>query len=183
MGHEYLELKSTSAAIEAYRTAVDIDPTDFRAWYGLGQTYEIHQLYDYASFYFANAALSRPQDSRMWSAMGECYQNIKKTRDASKCFERAERFKDTEGIALFKLAKLYETMGEIDQAARSFEEDLRRRDEERYEGKETVEACLFLARYYYDRKSPEKAVKYAERLMDVHGPEREEAKAIIAHLK
>mmetsp|Transcript_17933 Transcript_17933/g.20715 ORF Transcript_17933/g.20715 Transcript_17933/m.20715 type:complete len:118 (+) Transcript_17933:549-902(+) len=116
MGHEFLELKSTSAAIEAYRTAVDIDPTDFRAWYGLGQTYEIHQLYDYASYYFANAALSRPQDSRMWSALGECYQNIK-NRDASKCFEKAEKFKDTEGIALFKLAKLYVSMDEPEKAS------------------------------------------------------------------
>ena len=36
MGHEYLEMKNTSAAIESYRTAVDTDPADFRAWYGLG---------------------------------------------------------------------------------------------------------------------------------------------------
>lgn len=36
MGHEYLELKNTNAAIESYRTAVDIDNSDFRAWYGLG---------------------------------------------------------------------------------------------------------------------------------------------------
>jgi len=36
MGHEFLELKNTSAAIEAYRSAIDIDPHDFRAWYGLG---------------------------------------------------------------------------------------------------------------------------------------------------
>jgi anaphase-promoting complex subunit 8 len=36
MGHEYLEMKNTNAAIESYRSAVDIDPKDFRAWYGLG---------------------------------------------------------------------------------------------------------------------------------------------------
>jgi anaphase-promoting complex subunit 8 len=42
MGHEFLELKNTSAAIEAYRSAIDIDPHDFRAWFGLGQAYEIH---------------------------------------------------------------------------------------------------------------------------------------------
>ena len=57
MGHEFLELKNTTAAIESYRTAVDIDPTDFRAWYGLGQTYEILTMYNYACHYFANAAL------------------------------------------------------------------------------------------------------------------------------
>ncbi len=36
MGHEYLEMKNTNAAIESYRSAVDIDNKDFRAWYGLG---------------------------------------------------------------------------------------------------------------------------------------------------
>jgi len=42
MSHEYLEMKNTSAAIESYRTAVDTDPADFRAWYGLGQAYELN---------------------------------------------------------------------------------------------------------------------------------------------
>lgn len=42
MGHEYLEMKNCNAAIESYRTAVDIDETDFRAWYGLGQAYELN---------------------------------------------------------------------------------------------------------------------------------------------
>ena len=39
MGHEYLEMKNIPGAIEAYRNAVEIDPKDFRAWYGLGQAY------------------------------------------------------------------------------------------------------------------------------------------------
>lgn len=60
MGHEFLELKNTAAAIEAYRSAIDIDPHDFRAWYGLGQAYEIHSMYNYASHYYGNAALSWP---------------------------------------------------------------------------------------------------------------------------
>jgi anaphase-promoting complex subunit 8 len=36
MGHEYLEMKNIAGAIEAYRNAIEIDPKDFRAWYGLG---------------------------------------------------------------------------------------------------------------------------------------------------
>jgi anaphase-promoting complex subunit 8 len=32
MGHEYVEMRNTSAAIEAYRRAVDINPRDYRAW-------------------------------------------------------------------------------------------------------------------------------------------------------
>jgi tetratricopeptide (TPR) repeat protein len=52
MGHEYVEMKNTAAAIEAYRRAVDISPRDYRAWYGLGQTYEIMQLPYYALHYY-----------------------------------------------------------------------------------------------------------------------------------
>ena len=32
MGHEYVELKNTAAAVDAYRHAVDINPKDYRAW-------------------------------------------------------------------------------------------------------------------------------------------------------
>ena len=39
MGHEYMELRNTAAAVQCYRMAVDISETDYRAWYGLG---EIH---------------------------------------------------------------------------------------------------------------------------------------------
>jgi anaphase-promoting complex subunit 8 len=34
-------MKNIPAAILAYRSSVEIDPKDFRAWYGLGQTYEL----------------------------------------------------------------------------------------------------------------------------------------------
>jgi anaphase-promoting complex subunit 8 len=41
MGHEYMELSNSVAAVACYRRAVDINDRDFRAWYALGQAYEI----------------------------------------------------------------------------------------------------------------------------------------------
>ena len=38
MGHEYVELKNTAAAVDAYRHAVDINPKDYRAWYGASES-------------------------------------------------------------------------------------------------------------------------------------------------
>ena len=52
LGHEHVELKNTPAAIAAYRTAVDVDPRDYRAWYGLGQAYELLAMPHYALFYY-----------------------------------------------------------------------------------------------------------------------------------
>ncbi|EKU21502.1 anaphase-promoting complex subunit 8, partial [Nannochloropsis gaditana CCMP526] len=69
MGHGFLEMKNTGAAIEAYRRAVDINPRDYRAWYGLGQTYELLQMYLYAIYYYRKAATLRPFDARMWCAL------------------------------------------------------------------------------------------------------------------
>ena len=45
---------------------------DYRAWYGLGQTYEMLHLYQYAHFYYRKAAYLRPFDARMWGAVGNC---------------------------------------------------------------------------------------------------------------
>ena len=82
MGHEYMEMKNTSAAIESYRQALgtfsylptvtlysisplffncsifycpEVSPRDYRAWYGLGQTYEILKMPLYSLYYFSQA--------------------------------------------------------------------------------------------------------------------------------
>lgn len=62
-------MKNIAGAIEAYRNAVEIDTKDFRAWYGLGQAYELQNMNHYAIYYFGKAVISRPKDARMWNAM------------------------------------------------------------------------------------------------------------------
>lgn len=183
MGHEYLELKNTSAAIESYRSAIDKYPNDFRAWYGLGQAYEIHQMYNYASHYYGNAALSRPQDSRMWSAMGNCYEKMRKSRDAQKCFERAEELKDSQGIALLKLGRLYLSMNEPEKAAACYEENLLKANEETCEESELTECHQFLAKYYVMTDARDKAIEHLTKLTELGGMEREKAKEELARLQ
>ena len=52
MGHEYVELCNTNAAVGCYRQAISVSQSDYRAWYGLGQTYEMLHMYQYALYYF-----------------------------------------------------------------------------------------------------------------------------------
>jgi anaphase-promoting complex subunit 8 len=80
MGHEYVEMKNTHAAVEAYRRAVgqsyrvlcimgkpdltldalkDVNRKDYRAWYGLGQTYELLEMHYYALSYYQKATSLR----------------------------------------------------------------------------------------------------------------------------
>jgi len=53
---------------DAYRRATALNSKDYRAWYGLGQTYELLHMPVYAMHYFKRATQLRPNDARMWSA-------------------------------------------------------------------------------------------------------------------
>ena len=124
MGHEYLEMKNTNAAIESYRTAVDIDKKDFRAWYGLGQAYELNSLYSYSTYYFYQACCAKPTDSRMWAALSNCLEKLGKPEDAGKAAEWVRRVKDKEQFAMNKLAQLYKQKNDHDKAAYYYRADL-----------------------------------------------------------
>ena len=63
----------------------------YRAWYGLGQTYELQQTPIYSLHYYRKAAVLRPYDGRIWCALGGCYEKIKRTKDAIACYKRARR--------------------------------------------------------------------------------------------
>ena len=116
MGHEYIEMKNTAAAIEAYRRAVDVNGRDYRAWYGLGQTYEILNMYFYALYYYRKAAVLRPRDARMWIAIAQCYEKLNRDDDAIKGYERAAQHDDQEGHALLKFARLHRGRASHDEA-------------------------------------------------------------------
>ena len=80
-----------------YRRAVDVNARDYRAWYGLGQTYEILNMYFYALYYYRKAALLRPRDARMWIAIAQCYEKLHRVDDAIHGYERAAAHDDAEG--------------------------------------------------------------------------------------
>ena len=124
MGHEYVELRNTSAAISCYREAIGVNDNDYRAWYGLGQTYEMLHMYQYALYYFRNAATLRSSDARMWCAIGACLVRIQANAsdsiDAILAYERAAACDDREGVAVRELAKLHKNRGERSKAAKYY---------------------------------------------------------------
>ncbi|KAF2646943.1 TPR-like protein [Massarina eburnea CBS 473.64] len=89
MGHEYVEMKNTHAAIDSYRRAVDVNRKDYRAWYGLGQTYEVLEMHSYALFYHQRAAALRPYDPKLWMAVGLCFGKIGKITNGIRAYKRA----------------------------------------------------------------------------------------------
>jgi anaphase-promoting complex subunit 8 len=121
MGHECVELRNTAAAVQCYRKAVDVSSGgDYRAWYGLGQTYEMLHMYQYALHYYKNAAALRPSDGRMWCAVGNCLCRLGTKAEATKAFERAVAVGDREGVATRELARLYRDEGLASKAAECY---------------------------------------------------------------
>eukprot|EP00941_MAST-03F_sp_MAST-3F-sp1_P005369 g5369.t1 len=192
MGHEYVELKQTNAAIEAYREAVYLDSHDYRAWYGLGQTYEILRMFHYALHYYRKACSLRPYDSRMWNALGGCFQSLEKIEDCKKCYRRALNNDPDDLTALFRLANVCKDCGEDSEAARLFERHIATevaRSEARGKNKgdggvsdppseETLDALDFLMIYYESKNMNEESQKCCIRILDHVGVSQRHDKAL-----
>ena len=52
-----LSLQNTSAAVQCYNRALDLDPYDYRAWNGLGMLYDMLRLYNHAIYHYTQAHL------------------------------------------------------------------------------------------------------------------------------
>ncbi|OMO85780.1 Tetratricopeptide TPR-1 [Corchorus olitorius] len=169
---EMIELEGPLAAIDAYRRAVDINPRDYRAWYGLGQAYEMMGMPHYALHYFRKSVFFQPIDSRLWIAMGQCYESeqLHMLEEAIKCYKRAANSNDAEAIAMHRLAKLHIELGQPEEAAFYYRKDLERMEAEEREGPNMVEALMFLAQHYKAQKRFEEAEVYCTRLLDYTGP-------------
>ncbi|KAH7938863.1 hypothetical protein HPB52_001485 [Rhipicephalus sanguineus] len=180
MGHEYMEMKNTNAAIQSYRQAIEVNRRDYRAWYGLGQTYEILKMPNYCLYYYRQAQELRPNDSRMMVALGEAYEKLDKHHEAKKCFWRAHSLGDFEGLALFRLARVYERLGESEQACAAFTDYVRQCESQCYRAdrEDLAHACRFLARHHLAQKDLDAAYEYAHKCTEF--PEtKEEARGLL----
>ncbi|KAJ8956878.1 hypothetical protein NQ318_014295 [Aromia moschata] len=182
MGHEFMEMKNTNAAIQSYRHAIEINARDYRAWYGLGQTYEILKMPNYCLHYYKQAQQLKPNDSRMVIALGEAYEKLDKTENALKCYYKACSLGDVEGTALIKLAKLYDKLGETENAAAAFTEFCLREEDRDIkcfeEQAEFYNALQYLANYHLKKGELDDAYTYAYKCMECEET-KEQGKALL----
>ncbi len=184
MGHEYMEMKNTGAAIQAYRSAIKCNKRDYRAWYGLGQTYEILKMPAYCLYYYSVAHCLRPNDSRMMIATGETLEKLERHYDAIKCYWKAG------GIALFKLASLYEKLHEENKAAAAFSDFVTRSSN--VETADSVQlstssadlahAYKFLANYHLNRNEFKLAQNAAQKCTQFQ-ESRDEGKSLLKEIQ
>lgn len=212
IGHEYIEMKNTNAAIDAYRHAVDVSDRDYRAWYGLGQAYEILNMHLYSIYYYRKAASIRPYDARMWCALGGCYEKLSKSEDAVTCFQRALGNHDREGIASYHLGRIFAQRNDQHEAAKYYmlhlglqhtssevniqdmigldtaqtptnDSQLKSAANIRIDTPQALASILFLANYFKQLGKYVEASLLCNRLLDLQGPEKEEAKALLREMR
>lgn len=177
MGHEFVELKNTHAAIESYRRAVDANRRDYRAWYGLGQAYEVLEMHYYSLYYYQRATALKPHDVRMWQALAHCFDKLDRTDDAIKAYKRALKISDMDPLILLKIAGLYEKLRDPETAASYMRHCLT--EEAEAEDDESSQARLWLAKYELARGNYARAHKYAELVNRGSASEIEDARAIV----
>ncbi|KAF6779484.1 hypothetical protein AHF37_01064 [Paragonimus kellicotti] len=181
-GHEYTELRNTNAAVHAYRQAIAHNKHDFRAWYGLGQMYEILDLPSFALYYYREAQYLVPTDSRLIVALGEIYERLNRLDEAKKCYWRAHCVGDIEGSALVRLATCFAQCGEVAEAAAAFTEFIKVCEHHGVHSQtELAQAYKYLATYHLKMGHYEDSAAAASRCLEF--PEtREEAKALFRQI-
>lgn len=199
MGHEYVEMKNTYAAIESYRRAIDANSKDYRAWYGLGQTYEVLDMLSYSLYYYQQATALKPYDTRMWLALAQVYEKLGRRREARMATKRALMNAQPHGglggqedfAVLLKLAELYDADGSMAEAAKYHKKFI---DESlELEGGPTValaKSLLYLAKYEIRVNSSlpdggdfSRAKEYLLTLVRMNVDEKEDAKNLLKRLQ
>lgn len=138
---------------------------EYRAWYGLGQAYEILKMPYYSLYYYKMAQQFRPYDSRMLVALGEMYAKLDKNANALKCYQRACNVGDIEGTAMLRLADLYKAMNNIQSAVTAYLSYCE--DEKTIQDKASLcRAFKTLSNYYEGNGNHERATHFAYKCME-----------------
>ncbi|KAK0416164.1 hypothetical protein QR680_012323 [Steinernema hermaphroditum] len=180
VGHEFMEVKNSSAACLAYRKATEVDPHDSRGWYGLGQLYDIMKMHSYSLEYYKRAHRCKPDDSRMLVALGNVYEALNRLQEAKNTYMKAYQVGDIEGTALIRMARVCERNNEKDEAAAAYEQYVV--EYANIEYVEHMSLCLkYLANYYLNKADVPRARQYAERCTEFE-PSQEEGKKLLAQI-
>ncbi|CAG8463759.1 9999_t:CDS:2 [Diversispora eburnea] len=93
---------------------IEINAKDYRAWCGLGQTYEMLKMPYYALYYYQHSSAIRPSDARMWTRLAALYEQTNAPTEATKAYTRSLSCTDidvnSETQAIVKLASLYASL-------------------------------------------------------------------------
>ncbi|PJF16977.1 Anaphase-promoting complex subunit Apc8 [Paramicrosporidium saccamoebae] len=128
---QYLELRQPEAAIDCYLRAtgifdyictngLEINPNDFRGWFGLGQIYELLDSLPLALEFFSRACRLAPNDHRAYTGLGNCFLLNGQLGQALTAFQKAIECRDAPTDVYLSLGAVYIKMKKLQEAISHF---------------------------------------------------------------
>jgi len=115
-GWEFLANEDLAAAEEAFRKAVDLDPTLVGAWEGLANVYEVQDKYALAIETLNTALVSNPNYARFYEKIGWYALELEGFDQADKAFNKAVFLDSSLEYAWLGLAEVFWYQDDLDGA-------------------------------------------------------------------
>ncbi|KHJ45615.1 tetratricopeptide repeat protein [Trichuris suis] len=116
LGHANVELQELGASCIAYQQAVEHSHNDYRAWYGMGQSFQVLEFPAFALCYFVRAYALKTEDPRITTSLADGYLALGLSTSAERCYWKSFYRGDPEKVALTHLAFMYQAEGKGDEA-------------------------------------------------------------------
>ncbi len=112
-------------AIEAYRKAIELNPSKATTMYNLALVYNKTKDYSSAAQYFRMATQANPEYFKAFNSLGVALMNSGKVDQALAAFESALAVKDNYDEAMYRMAAAYNKVGKHQDALNSAKECLK----------------------------------------------------------
>ena len=121
LGRDYMVLRQTDDAINAFKKQAELNPYDEYAFGALGWAYTTERKYDDAATAFKKAIEINPLSDYAHSALGEMYQESHQYEMAVPELEKAASLKADDSGLQINLGNAYLNLGQDDKALAAFD--------------------------------------------------------------
>ena len=122
LGDAYTQTKDLPKAEEAYRKAVDLEPSEPSHQRGLGQTLLAEEKYSEALKVYQRLADLMPDDSDVYLRLGQIYRELHQPDKAEDALVKARQYSPGSLDVIYNEAMLYQSQGRFDDAIRVLSE-------------------------------------------------------------
>src|SRR5271168_1518937 len=118
LGDAYTQSHDLAKAEQAYRKAVDLDPSELSHQRGLGQTLMSEEKFSDALVVYEKLADLMPDDSDVYLRIAQIYRELHQLDKAEENLVKARQYAPGSLEVMYNEAKLYESQGRFDDAIR-----------------------------------------------------------------
>jgi tetratricopeptide (TPR) repeat protein len=125
LGVAYMERRMFDKALEAFGSALLIDPNYLSAHVNMGYIYQEKEEYEKAIMSFERALILNPKSAKIYNTIGLIYDKIERPDTAVKMYKKALALDPTYANSHYMLGQLYSNRGSVDKAVAEFTKHVR----------------------------------------------------------